>query len=286
MLIVDDILITGFVLPFAKGFSEQAVKGAYEWLEAQGVDLGRTLWQRITGRRGDAEELVSRLGDYVEADRDAASRLTAAAIADAGQRARTDKEFLEILVSFLMAVFRLVDQLQRPAVLPGFLTGADDLAIVDVRTRKAGEELEEPAVHSPAADSPRIEMAVRGVLHNPLPIPRIWIVTEGREEIEQRAESSTPFFDYPNDFGNFMEGRPLVSAITRDEVWLEDSRTGPQGVFVPEQRNINQVPWAQTPDGVISMHRALLGQVGEKEAKRDVWVAAWKEALGRGGNDR
>jgi hypothetical protein len=277
------------VLPFAKGLSEQAVKGAYEWLEDQGVNLGRTFWQRITGRGGDEEELVSRLSTYVEADRDAASRLTAAAIAEAGQRARTDEEFLEVLVSFLMTIFRLVDQLQRPAVLPGFLTGADDLAIVDVRTRKANEKPAKPALRSPAADSPRIEMAVRGLPYNSPSIPRIWIVSEGREELEeleQRAESSTPFFDYPNDFGNFMEGRPLVSAITREEVWLEDSRTGPQGVFVPEQRNINPVPWAQTPDGVISMHRALLGQVGEKEAKRDVWITAWKEALGRGPDDR
>jgi hypothetical protein len=287
MLVVDDILIANFVLPFARGLGEHTLNGVYDWLDDQGVRLGRRLLRRLTKGRmgtGDVEHLVSDLGAYVEQHPEAASRLTAAALRDAGALAKTDKEFLDVLLSFLMAVFELVKKLDQPAVLPGFLTGTEHLAVIDVRTRNAGEEFAKPAIYSPQNDVPRIVLANRIMLYSLAenPLPRIWLVPAApgeRRKFEQHAKASKQCLSWPDDFVNSMKGQLLVTDITRREVWVQQPQIAPTGLFAPKGGTTHAFKWAESPAGVIEMHNVLVAAVEVKDAEKEVWVRAWTKAL-------
>ncbi len=286
MFVVDDILIAKFVLPFAQGLGEHTLDGIYDWLDDQGVRLGRGLFYRLTKRRrgaGNVDELVTELGDYVAKHPDAASRLTAAALTDAGQVAKTDEEFLGVLRSFLMAVFELVKTLNRPAVLPGFVTGTEHLAVIDVRTRNAGEEFATPAIHPARNDDARIVLANRGVPHGqPTPLPRIWLVSATGEEgpeIDRVAAASARYLDWPDDFVDSMKGQWLATDITRREVWVQQPQITPVGMFVTKPGKVDAFNWSESPAGVIAMHKALVDAVGEKVEQDRAWIDAWSQAL-------
>ena len=143
-----------------------------------------------------------------------------------------------MLLSFLIAVFDTVKTLNRPAVLPGFLTGTEHLAVIDVRTRNASEELDNPTVVSPQSGDPRIVLASRDVPPGQAPprMPRIWLVTATHEErlaLEQRAVLSGRYLGQFDDFTNYMEGRWLATDITRHEVWVQQPLITEFGVWLP-----------------------------------------------------
>lgn len=282
VFVVDDILIAKVVLPFIQGLGEHTLDDFYGWLDDQGVRLGGRLFRRRKRRRGGAEGLVRDLREYVDKHPDEAARLTAAAIKDAA--VRTDAEFLGVLLSFLVAVFEIVKTLNRPAVLPGFLTGTEHLAVIDVRTRNAGEELANPAVVSPQSGDPRIVLAGRNVppLQAPPLLPRIWLVTATDEErlaLEQRAVSSARYLGQFDDFMNYMKGRWLVTDITRREVWVQEPLITEFGIWVPAGGRVDKYKWAESPEGVIAMRDALVAAAGEQVASDKVWLDAFSQPL-------
>jgi hypothetical protein len=169
-------------------------------------------------------------------------------------------------------------------VLPGFLTGSEHLAVIDVRSRNANQDFALPTIHSPQNDVSRIVMANRGVPHgsDKNPLPRIWLVAatpKERRELERHAEASTQYLSRPDDFVNSMKGRSLVTDITRREVWVQQPQITPVEIFVPNGGQTEALKWAASPDGVIAMHKALVAAVDEMDAEKEAWVRGWTEAL-------
>jgi hypothetical protein len=288
VFLVDDLLIGSFVLPVVRGLGERTVDAAYGWLGDQGVQLGRGLFWRLTKRRpggesAERERLVRNLGVYVEQHPDAAPRLTAAAIKDAAAGATTDEEFLGVLLRFLTTVFELVDTLNRPAVLPGFLTGTEHLAVIDVRASNSSEERAMPTIASHQNDAPRLVFATRGLPYGDRSVlPRIWLVRateEARRALEQGAASAAHYFDRHDAFSSSLQGQWLVTGIARRKVWVHQPDITHVGLFVKEASRDQAWDWSESPDGVIAMHRALVAAVREQVAKDNAWVDAWSQAL-------
>jgi hypothetical protein len=127
-----------------------------------------------------------------------------------GQRMRWD---------FLDYVFRMVAHLRGPVALPGFFTGADDTAVIDVRrenraTFKSPLRLWDGAV--PKSERPRIalraeEALVRGY-------PRIWLTprtAEHRADVDRAlAAPSTA----PEELARALQSYRRVNSITADAV--------------------------------------------------------------------
>ena len=172
---VDAILLSWLVLPLAKRLSDDVVDGAYQWLVAQGVTFGANIGQMIERRTATPEDLADGVGEFVEEHPEATARLATAALKDGLGGAMSQEEFLQVPLGFLMGVFELVRRLGHPAVVTGFLTGRTDLAVIDVRTVKDDEALQEPLVSTYGPDAPRIGMADRGIGYAPNRIPRIWL---------------------------------------------------------------------------------------------------------------
>jgi hypothetical protein len=280
---VDAILLSWLLLPLAKRLSDDVVDGAYQWLIAQGVTLGANLAQKIDARSATSEDLASGVGEFIEEHPEAATRLATAALREGAGGAMSEEEFLQVLLGFLMGVFELVNRLGHPAVLTGFLTGKADLAVIDVRTVNDDEALKNPTVSAYGSNAPRIGLADRGFGYTPNRIPRIWLLTpedgEG-DEIRKLANAAGVSFEWPGGaFEDFMRGRPLVSAITANEVVLENTQVSPGGFSVPAARDVTEVPWDHTPDGLIAMRDELREVVGAQEMAWNEMVATWTTAL-------
>lgn len=283
MLGIDAILLSWLVLPLAKRFSDDVVDGAYQWLIAQGVTFGANFVQMIEGRTATAEDLASGVSEFVEEHPDAATRLATAALREGADGAMSDEDFLQVLLSFFMGVFELVHRLGHPAVLTGFLTGEADIAVIDVRTVKRDEALRVPAVSTHGPDTPRIELASRGIGYAPSRRPSIWLLRPGEDDdgdIRGLVNEAGESFKWPGGvFEDFMRGKPLVSAITANDVLLEDTQVSPNGFSVPSVRKVARIQWAHTPDGLIAMRDELKRSVGAQKTARNEVVAMWTRAL-------
>jgi hypothetical protein len=285
MLGVDAILLSWLVLPLAKRLSDDVVDGAYQWLKGQGVTFGANLVQMIEGHSATPGDLARGVGHFVEEHPEAATRLATAALRDGADGAMSEEEFLQVPLGFLIGVFELVRRLDHPVVLTGFLTGEADIAVIDVRTVNDDETLQEPVVSAHGPDAPRIGLADRGFGYTRNRIPRIWLLTpesgEG-EEVRGLANAAGEYFEWPRGvFEDFMRGKPLVSAITANEVLLEDTQVSPNGFSVPAARNVTRIPWAHSPDGLIAMRDELKEAVGAQETAWNDVVAMWTKALAR-----
>lgn len=76
-----------------------------------------------------------------------------------------------------------------------------------------------------------------------------------------------------------MRGKPLVSAITPNEVLLENTQVSGNGFSVPPARKATRIPWDHTPDGLIAMRDELREIVGAQETAWSEVAAMWTKAL-------
>ncbi len=288
LLVVDDILISTVVMPFLRGWGQHALDDVYGWLDDQGVRLGGRVRRRLKKKVGlsdqDPAKLVSRLGKYVEKHPGTPAKLTVAVLGTADAR-DTDDELLEVVVTFLVAVFRLVKELGRPAVLPGFLTGPQGLAVIDVRTRARDEDFQAPTVNS-YRDPPRITLVQREVPPvggQPL-VPRTWLVNDSagtREEAERLAAGATVYIA-GTGFDSFMlamNDQLAVAAIERNRVFLRPAGPVPGNGLVASSLDEHEIPWAESPEAVTAMYQSLVGQVESKVAQEKEWREKWLRAL-------
>lgn len=258
----EQLLIANFVLPFARGVGQGTLSEIYVWLEGNGVKLGHSFGHRLLrklskGRLGvgDPEQLAEELATYVGRHPDASSKLTAAVLQEAGQQDNR----LEVIRNLLATVFELVKGGGHPAVLPGFITGSNHLAIIDVRTSNAEEHYTVPEVHpAPGVRAPTITLALNGGPGYG-PRPRVWLVTEPEDgeaqQLEDEAEETGPVIANADSFTQSMNGRLLVTQITSDEVRLTLPVVTPLGLMVHAPSEVLQ--WATGTDWVAPMCRVL-----------------------------
>jgi hypothetical protein len=279
VFVVDDIVLTYFVLPYARRLLGKGQDQLYDWLDGQGIKLAvlaRRRW-RLRRHKPSQVEVLTDLGHYVENHPGTAGTLTAAAIA-AGPL--TDEEFMRTICDFLTRIFEMVQELGHPAVLPGFLTGTDYLAVIDVRT-PPGKQLEMPSI-----DGQEI------TLWKPLGptedsrhwMPRLWLVRATDEELASDPDKPGKLADAleasdpdttPMQLAERLKGQPLVTGITRRRVVVQDIRMPvpdlPPSLLTGES---SRIPWAQSPDGIKAMLAALTNQLGQRQQQDLLWLRA------------
>jgi hypothetical protein len=294
VFIVDDILLTYFVLPYAKRLLGKGQNQLYDWLDDQGVKLARRGWRLWRHKPTDIEVLTD-LGHYADehpgtADtlftRVFATELQTAALLPA---AEADEEVLRIVSDFLTQIFKMVQALGWPAVLPGFLTGTDYLAVIDVRT-PPGEQLEMPSVGG--QDVPTI------TLWRPLKpafsdtrqhwMPRLWLIRTTDEELASDPDTTSgklaaaleEFASDPDrtptpaQLADTLKDQSFVMGITRRHVVVQHvqmplDRLPPQPIG-----EIGQIRWAESPDGIKAMLKELTSQLGERQQEDLLWKRA------------
>lgn len=282
---LEQLFIAKIVLPFVLRVGQGTLSEVYAWLEGNGAKLGhglgRRLLRRISKGRlgvGDADQLAGDLASYVERHPDATAKLTTAVFQEAGQQGR-----LEIIKDLLETVFELVKQIGRPVVLPGFITGVDHLAIIDVRTYTADEEYTPPAVHPASGDHvPTITLAGRGApgWGDANPRPRIWLVTEPkdgeRERLDDATENANVVLHWPDQFTEAIQGQLLVTRVTRDDVSVNQAQVTPVGLVVGES---DELPWADSASWVGPMVRALREDLEAEDAYQAEVEREFRDAL-------
>ena len=146
--IVDDILITWLIVPFAARLRDRyldqlanvADKGLQKLLH--GVD--EALQAPPEAQQHLLESATSALADDVEESPAAEAQLITVATQSIVAAIDDEEQFLEAMADFLAFVFHMIEKDRRPVVLSGFLSGADDDCVIDVRTRKYGEMFTAP----------------------------------------------------------------------------------------------------------------------------------------------
>jgi hypothetical protein len=257
----------------------------YAWLEANGVKLGHSLGarllRRISGGRagvGDEERLAGELAAYAEKHPDAAATLTAAVLEETAR----EEDQLDVMAEVLAAIFEAVRERRRPVVLPGFVTGRDHVAIVDVRTTTEKGEYRVPQATAEPPDLVRkITLAQRGGPGYG-PRPRIWLVTDPkpgeRRELEREADDAATFIGTNGDpFMDSMKGRALVTKITLDEVGLTIPVVTPLGLMI--NADTETLPWAGGSDWVASAFNVLKRGAADRDADLTALRAAFAGAL-------
>jgi hypothetical protein len=283
VFVVDDVVFTYFVLPYAKRLLGKGQDQFYDWLDAQGIKLARRGW-RVWRHKPSQVEVLTDLGHYVEKHPGTAGTLTAAAIAGPV----TDEEFLRTIRDFLTRIFEMVQELGHPAVLPGFLTGTNYLAIIDVRTPH-GTQLEMPEMPwMGGPDEPEIK------LWNPLPpagvlphwMPRLWLVSTADGELArdpdttlgQLAAALAKFASDPEttpvQLAAKLEDQSFVTGITRHHVVVKHARMPLERLTPVTAGESSRIPWAESPDGVKDMLEALTSQLGERKKHEELWRQA------------
>jgi hypothetical protein len=288
VFVVDQILIARFVLPLLQGLGEHALDQAYDWLDAQGVVLGRRglarFWKSRRSRRGPGE-FVRELGQYVQTHKDAAPALAAAAMREAVAGPATDEQFLGVILQFLMLLLETVEGLARPAVVPGFLTDTGHVAVIDVRTRKVGDRFDAPRIA--LIGTPRIVVAEQTVLAYEEQLwPRIWLVEatdEERADLEKLAEASNPTLGGDEALLDAIGGALLVTDITRCEVWVQRPNIIRAGglirVLIQGHGSGEEYSWPGTPDRMVAIYAALKAQVDARAKDDHEWQDAWLAIL-------
>lgn len=284
LFVIDDILIANVVLPFLQGLGQHTLEKGYEWLDDQGIQFASGFLRRVRehGQRdGDTEEFVEQLGRYVEQHRGAAAELTAHVIETADTRG--DDEFVQVVQTFLVATFRLAGQLGSPAVVPGFLTGEQHLAVIDVRTRGKNEKLQVPRVDG--GNRPTIEMIWRGpssVTERPA-LGRIWLVdaaASDRKALEDLSATASPYVssDLRDSFMTAMDKRLLVTEVARDLVVAQPS-VAITGGNIMVLGATEQFRWTENPLEAGAMYNTLAASVTAYVEKEQQWRAEWSRAL-------
>jgi len=277
VFIVDDILLAEIVLPYARRLLGKGQDQLYDWLDKQGVKLARRGWRLWRHKPSDVEVLKD-LGYYAEKHPGAAGIMATAAITTGLQPAaalpapEADERVLRALCNFLTGIFEMVQALGHPAVLPGFLTGTDDLAVIDVRT-PPGVQLEMPVISG--QDSPEI------TLWRPLGpagtsshwLPRLWVLARATDADRRTYEDIACDLDTtPQQLAEALKDQPFVTGITRRHVLVQHAQIVLPKIPPVTKGESSRIPWAQSPAGVRAMLAALTSQLGERQDEDRRWL--------------
>ena len=280
VFVIDDILFTYIVLPYLTRLLNQSRDQLYDWLDKQGVKLAKSVFQ--PGRTD--LEVLNDVGYYVQENSKMARTLARAAVttefqdADKLPAAQSDEAVLKVVYDVLTGSFEMVQKLGHPVVLPGFLTGTDDLVVIDVRTVPPDRQLKMPRFFG--YNSPAIQ-----VIQDPPPplavnwTARLWLVRAPTDADRRRCEELVgDGVPTAPQLAEELEDQLLVTRITRDHVVGKHARQVVDGLPPVLQNPSSQIPWAQTPDGVKAMLAALTtklaNELGEQQQKNELWIQA------------
>ena len=277
MFIIDDILLADILMPYAKRLIGKGQDQFYDWLDDQGVKLVRRVW----GHNPPVVEVLEDLGHYVKDNRGAADTLAPKAFTAELQTAQTlpaaqaDEKVLRALSDFLTAIFDMVQALGHPAVLPGFLTGTNDLSVIDVRT-PPGQNLEMPEISG--QDNPEIVLW-RPLGYGVLPqhwMPRLWVVVKATDVDRRKYENLADPDTTPQRFAEVLEDQPFVTGITRRHILVQHVQ-----IVLPNIPPIpvvggesSRIKWAESPDGAKAMLADMTSQLGERQDEDERWIRA------------
>jgi hypothetical protein len=140
--------LTYIVLPYSKRLLGKGQDWLFNWVDSQ-FGEGRKKLKESMSSRNDKVEVLKDLGCYVLEHPGTADTLATAVYAaelspaSGPPSVEGDKEFLMVVRDFFLTpVVEMVKVLERPAVVPGFLTGTDWLTAIDVHTVPRSEQLE------------------------------------------------------------------------------------------------------------------------------------------------
>jgi hypothetical protein len=301
VFVVDDILLTYVVLPY---FGDLLVKGqvlAFDWLNSHLGEGFTELKKRMSSRSGNVEVLKD-LGRYVKENPGTADTLATAAYAAALKTAsgspgvKGDEEFLMVVRDFFLTpVVEMVKVLERPAIVPGFLTGTDWLTAIDVRTVPRGKQLVDMLVGSQGKnlftgepDPAQIVLWRRKLPYDETKywLPRIWLVRAVDEELARElgttpgelADTLDEFAQEedttPGRFADVLEHQPFVTAITRKRVAVRRAQML-FGISPPITTGESDwIPWAKSPAGIQTMRAELERQLGDQQDEQERWIQA------------
>jgi hypothetical protein len=303
VFVVDDILLTFIVLPYGKRLLGKGQDWLFEWLDSQLGEGFAWLKQRMSSRTDEVEILMD-LGHYVKEHPGTADTLATAAYAAAtgSPGVKSDKEFLTVVHDFFLTpVVEMVKVLERPAVVPGFLTGTDWLTAIDVRTVPRGEQLENMDVQQRTDLWGELHPAEIVLWRNRLMpnemkhwLPRIWLVRAMDDELA-RELSTTPgelsaTLDAlardedttPGRFADVLQHQPFVTAITRQRVVVRRAQMI-FGISPPSTTGESEkIPWAKSSAGIQTMREELERQLGDQQAEQERWIQALTNWAGGG----
>jgi hypothetical protein len=288
--VVDDILIGWLIVPLAMRLRDRLLDQIADVADENLRKLLRRLVLATEESQPQAREesvqvAAMELASYVEKNRDAAAELAALAIADVAENA-AGNERLEGLYNFINYMFRMVEYLKRPVVLPGFFTGSDQTTVIDVRTATfSAFELPKRLWGAgwPESEGPRIQIDLNGPL---LRAPRIWVIpsaSEGPADLKRRPPLP------PHEFGVAMQDQWRVKSITPTAVGMVHMRflTALERMgrtqrerdedLIRERERMFEM--SATPDGVVSMRDALIRAVKTESDRRQDWNLSWADAL-------
>jgi hypothetical protein len=281
---LEQILFANIVLPFLRGVGQGGMSEIYAWLEGNGVKLGHGLGgrlrRRISGGRlgvGDREQLAGELATYVAKHPDATVTLAAAALQDA----QREGDRLDVLREVLAALFELAKEARRPVVLPGFVTGTDHLAIIDVRTSVEKGPYEVPQVYAVSGDEVRTITLARKGGPEYGPRPRVWLVTKPEdgelERLEAEAQGAGPVIGNGDPFTQSMKGRPLVTRITLDAVRVTVPTVTPLGLMI--NADTEAIEWASGSDWMLPAFQRLRARAAARDEDLAEMKATFAAAL-------
>lgn len=283
MFIIDDILLAQIVLPYGQRLLGQGRDIFYTWVDQQLGKESKKLVRRWRKHNPTDEEVLRDLGEFAERHRETAGRLTSAAFAteaaaadqtllDADQR---EEAFLTAVRDYYLApIVNMARALGRPAVVPGFLTGAGYLAAIDVRT-PYGTELELPAVWGRGAQhAPTLRFPDSVGLYQPHWLPRLWLFKatderrHGYEDLARRRGTTI------KEFADAMEGQGLVTAIFRTHIVVRPAVTIADGRPPAPSGEAWEISLARSPTGIEAIRTELAHQLGEQQGEDRRWIQA------------
>jgi hypothetical protein len=281
---LEPIIFGKIVSPFVRQVEEGLVGGMQESIENKGFQLGQGLaiWLRRkfgkgSHRVGDVVQLADQLDNYVERNPASTPALTEA-IMDTRPGDR-----LSILRGLLTAVFTAADELKEPVVLPGFVTGVDHLAIVDVRTQVFDQRYEEPLlVPTGKARIPTLHLSRKGVepYNEDPPRPRLWVITNAGPDdlarLTDAAKGVQPVLSRGDEFTQLMADRMLVADITAREVGFAKS-TIVAKIWSVGPAALDTLPWTDSTAWVAPMFETLNQLVENRHQFRRNFEAAADE---------
>ena len=300
--VVDDILLTYIVLPYGRRLLNENREQFYNWLDGQLGKAGKKFVKSLRKDKRPDNAVLEAVGNYVVQNHGTAYTLAPAAFAAQLETAialpaiKGDEQFLTAFRdSFLTPVFEMVKSLAHPAVVPGFLTGADWLTAIDVRV-PSGEELEKvrvfPRIEKTYPKSEVIPARIQ-VWTAPGPLgvthwrPRIWLVRPMDGELA-RELNTTPGeladalnkrasdeYGTSQQFAEALEHQAFVTEITRHHVIVQRARWVSFNSPYLEGES-SRIPWAESTAGAVAMLTALARQLGDQQQENERWIQAVK----------
>jgi hypothetical protein len=208
MFVIDDILIAAIVVPVAQRLGNR-------WLDqiADAVDEGlKRLLRRVVDaaavddpnrRRALTATAEGELRSYVAQHPEVRPELGQIFTPRVEAVDASPRGLAQAIFDFLAYLFTIVEYLEQPVALPGFLTGENDLIVVDVRvTRKRyanGFRLPSVSWEGPFSDDedPSIFFHVENAMQ--IDVPRLWLMQTGSPEERQSRILSLNEGFYPTD---------------------------------------------------------------------------------------